>query len=134
MDIEDFKRHVRETLCDGEILLTADDVEEIERLTQAYLEPSFLLGNDPRCEVSKGRRIEGVGSIVLNLELKHGAIQDLHLTGDFLSLCDARQAMLSKLRGAKLDTDALATALDGSDAGQWILNFTNEQLITLLTD
>ena len=134
MDIEVFKRYVRETLCDGEILLTADDVKEIERLTLPYLEPSFLMGNDPRCEVTKGRRIEGVGTVNVSVELKHEAIHDLHLTGDFLPLCDAREAMLSRLRGVKLSTKALCAALDGCDAGQWILNLTNQQLITLLTD
>ena len=134
MDIEDFKRHVRETLCDGEICLNAADVVEIERLTQPYLEPSFLMGNDPRCEMTAGGRIEGVGSIHMNLELKHDVIQDLHLTGDFLPLCDNAQAeILSKLRGVKLQADDLRAALEGSDAGQWILNLTNEQLIQLLT-
>ena len=134
MDIEDFKRHVRETLCDGEILLAADDVAEIERLTLPYLEPSFLMGNDPKSEVIKGGRIEGVGSIHVILELKHGLIHDLHLTGDFLPLCDARQAMLDTLRGVKLEAQSLQTALNGHDAGKWILNLTNKQLITLLTD
>lgn len=134
MGIEDFKRYVRETLCDGEIALTADDVSEIERLTLPYLEPSFLMGNDPKSEITKGRRIEGVGSIHVVLELKHGSINDLHLTGDFLPLCDARQAMLDALRGTKLEIQALQAALDGHDAGQWILNLTNKQLITLLTD
>ena len=134
MDIEAFKQYVRETLCDGEIALTADDVAEIERLTLPYLESSFLMGNDPRSEMTKGRRIEGVGSIHVVLELKHGAIHDLHLTGDFLPLCDARAAMLDALHGAKLEIQALQAALEGHDAGQWILNLTNKQLITLLTD
>ena len=134
MDIESFKRHVRETLCDGEIQLTADDVAEIELLTLPYLESSFLWGNDPRCEVARGGRIEGVGSIYANVELEHGTIHDLHLTGDFLPMCiDVREVLLEKLRGVKLDATDLRTALDGCDAGQWILNLTNEQLITLLT-
>lgn len=133
MDIEAFKKHVRETLCDGEIKLTADDVAEIERLTLPYLEPSFLWGNDPRCEVTCGGRIEGVGSIHAAIELHHGKIRDLYLTGDFLPLCnDAREMLLNKLRGARLTAADLHTALDGCDAGQWILNLTNEQLITLL--
>lgn len=134
MDIEAFKRHVRETLCDGEICLTADDVAEVEHITQGYLEPTFLWGNDPQCEVERGGRIEGVGSIHVSMELKGGKIHDLHLTGDFLPLCDAREAMLDTLRGARLEADDLHKALAGSDAGQWILNLTNEQLITLLTN
>ena len=133
MDIEDFKRYVRETLCDGEIQLTDDDVKEIELLTLPYLEPQFLWGNNPRHEVERGGRIEGVGSIHMNVELTHDAISDLHLTGDFLPLCyDAREEMLSKLSGVKLEADDLRAALDGCDVGQWILNLTNEQLIRLL--
>ena len=134
MDIEDFKRYVRETMCDGEIQLTADDIAEIEQLTLPYLEPSFLWGNNPSCEVKCGGRIEGVGSIHVNVELKHDAIIDLHLTGDYLPLCDARAALLDKLRGVKLEASHLQAALEGCDAGQWIMNLTNEQLITLLTN
>lgn len=134
MDIEAFKRHVRQTLCDGEVMLTADDVVQIERLTEPYLERSFLWGNDPRCEIVCGGRIDGVGSIHLNITLKGGAIHDLQLTGDFLPLCeDARLTLLERLRGAQLDETSLQAALNGCDAGQWILNLTNEQLITLLT-
>ena len=135
MDIESFKRHVRETLCDGDIQLTANDVTEIELLTQAYLEPSFLWGNDPRYEISRGGRIEGVGSIHVNVELRHNKIHDLHLTGDFLPLCnDVRETLLDKLRGVRFEADDLHSALEGYDASQWILNLSNEQLITLLTN
>ena len=74
MDIESFKRYVRETMCDGEIALTVDDVAEIERLTLPYLEPAFLWGNDPRSEVCRGGRIEGVGSIHVAIDLKGGAV------------------------------------------------------------
>lgn len=135
MDIEAFKQHVRQTLCDGEIILTAADVAEIERLTLPYLEPGFLHGNNPRHEVERGGRIEGVGSLYLNIELHHDVIRDLHLTGDFLPVCeDVRLALLERLKGSRLTTDALETALDGCDASRWILNLTNEQLITLLTN
>ena len=133
MDIEDFKRHVRGTLCDGEIQLTADDVAEIELITQAYLDPSFLWGNDPHHEATRGGRIDGVGSIHVTVELRHNVIHDLKLTGDFLPVCDdARGAILGKLRGVKLEPEALRTALEGSDASQWILNLTNERLVHLL--
>ena len=135
MDIESFKQYVRETLCDGEILLSADDVAEIERLTLPYLEPSFLWGNDPPCEMSRGGRINGVGSIYADLSLKGGMIHDLHLRGDFLPLCEGVDEMLlERLRGVQLTAKDLRHALDGTDAGQWILNLTNEQLITLLTN
>lgn len=135
MDIESFKRYVRETMCDGEIRLTKADVAEIEHITQSYLEPSFLWGNNPRSEVTRGGRIEGVGSLVMNIELQHDMIHDLHLTGDFLPVCDdARSHLLEHLRGTRLTVESLTTALADCDVSQWILNLTNEQLITLLTN
>lgn len=134
MDIEAFKRHVRETMCDGEIVLGADDVAQIEQLTLLYLEPSFLWGNNPRCEVKRGGRIDGVGSIMADIELRHDVVHDLHLTGDFLALCDARETLLDRLRGKVLNPAALHEALEGYDAGKWIMNLTNEQLISLLTN
>ena len=36
MSIEDFKQHVRKTLCDGEIRLNEPDVAEIERITRLW--------------------------------------------------------------------------------------------------
>lgn len=134
MGIEDFKVHVRKTLCDGEIRLNADDVAEIERLTLPYLDPSFLWGNDPSCEVKRGGRIEGVGSLHVNVELKHDAIHDLQLSGDFLPLRnDVREMLLDKLRGVRPEAEDLRAALADCDTRQWILNLTNEQLIKLLT-
>ena len=135
MDIEAFKRHVRETMCDGEIMLTDADVAEVERLTLPYLEPSFLWGNNPRCELQRGGRLDGVGSLLANIEMSHDTIHDLHLAGDFLSLCqDARERLLDRLRGVRLDPDDLRKALDGCDVGQLIMNLTNEQFISLLTN
>jgi lipoyltransferase/lipoate-protein ligase len=134
MDIEAFKRHVRETLCDGEIMLTDNDVAEIERLTLRYLEPSFLLGSNPKCEIVKGGRIEGVGSLHMSITLKGNVIRDLYLSGDFLPLCDAREKLLDKLQGSSLTVASLQAALDGCDVGQWIMNLNNQRLITLLTN
>jgi lipoic acid synthetase/lipoate-protein ligase A len=135
MDIEAFKRHVRETMCDGEIMLTDADVAEVERLTLPYLEPLFLWGNNPRCELQRGGRLDGVGSLLANIEISHDTIHDLHLAGDFLPLCqDARERLLDRLRGVRLDPDDLRKALDGCDVGQLIMNLTNEQFISLLTN
>ena len=135
MDIEAFKRHVRETMCDGEIMLTDADVAEVERLTLPYLEPSFLWGNNPRCELQRGGRLDGVGSLLANIEMSHDTIHDLHLAGDFLPLCqDARERLLDRLHGVRLDPDDLRKALDGCDVGQLIMNLTNEQFISLLTN
>ena len=72
--LEDFKAHVRRTLCDGEIELDEHDIVEIEQIMQTYLAPEFILGNNPRCNLVKQGRIEGVGELQVSLELNRNRI------------------------------------------------------------
>ncbi|MBQ1722988.1 MAG: lipoate--protein ligase family protein, partial [Muribaculaceae bacterium] len=63
MSIDDFKAHVKATLCDGEIVLNDADVAQIDAIMQSYLTPEFIYGNNPRCNLVKTGRIEGVGEM-----------------------------------------------------------------------
>lgn len=134
MDIETFVRHIRETLCEGEKRLGAEDVKAIERLTEPYLEENFLWGSNPRYEVVRSARFEGVGRIEMWLEMRHDVVSDLELSGDFFSVGNAREEILRRLQGKRLTTEAVTAAFAGCDAGEWILNLKNEQLINLLTN
>ncbi len=40
--IDEFKTFVRATLCDGELMLTPDQVADIEALEQTYLREEFI--------------------------------------------------------------------------------------------
>lgn len=42
MGIDELKAFIRQTLCNGELLLTADDVAAIEKLEQEYLDREFI--------------------------------------------------------------------------------------------
>lgn len=44
LTLPDFIAFVRQTLCDGELLLTADDVAAIEAIEQTYLDEAFIMG------------------------------------------------------------------------------------------
>lgn len=46
IDIEAFKLFVRNNLCDGEIMLTPDDVEGIKEIEKEYNTPEFIYGNN----------------------------------------------------------------------------------------
>ena len=47
ISLDDFKAFVRQTLCDGDLLLTEDDVAAIEVLEQEYLNEDFIMGKNP---------------------------------------------------------------------------------------
>ena len=42
MSIDEVKAHIRDTLCQNEILLTADDVAAIEKIEEGYLSEIFI--------------------------------------------------------------------------------------------
>ena len=42
MGIDELKAFIRQTLCNGELLLTETDVSAIERLEQDYLRSEFI--------------------------------------------------------------------------------------------
>ena len=42
LSLNEIKRMIRDTLCDGELVLTADQVTEIEKIEQSYLKQDFI--------------------------------------------------------------------------------------------
>ena len=132
LDIEDFKRYVRDTLCDGEIVLTKEDVYHIEQITRTYLTSEFIYGNNPRCNVTRHERIEGVGELDVRVEVNRNVIKELNIAGDFFLLADIDTLIIDRLRGCQYDRENMTHALAGLDVSRVIMNLTNEQLINLL--
>ena len=132
--LEDFKAHVRRTLCDGEIELDEHDIVEIEQIMQTYLAPEFSLGNNPRCNLVKQGRIEGVGELQVSLELNRNRITAINLAGDYFLVGDLDDGLLNKLHGVQFTHQALTDALDKVEVRQIILNLSTNQFINFLTD
>ena len=132
ISLDEFKQFVRENLCDGELLLTPADVEAIGRMEQEYLSPDFILGRNPRYTVVRRRRIEGVGEIEARMELKNGVVKDLNLVGDYFLVGDL-DALLRRLRGVRLEREALSQALP-QHLEDIILHLRRDDLIDLLAE
>src|SRR3712207_9539068 len=86
MNIEEFKSYVKEHMCDGEIMLSENDIKEIETITKTYLTPEFIYGNNPRCNIKKSERIDGVGEFEVSIELDRNRIKALNIAGDYFLL------------------------------------------------
>lgn len=134
MSIDDFKAHVKATLCDGEILLNEADVQQIEDIMQSYLTPEFIYGSNPRCNLVKTGRIEGVGELQVSLELNHNVIQHINLAGDFFLLGNLDDGIIGPLTGVNFDRADVQQALAQVNVGDIIVNLNNQQLINLLFD
>ena len=61
LTLDEFKDHFRKTLCDGELMLTDDDIQQVQKIEKEYLSDDFIYGKNPQYTIVKKRRIEGVG-------------------------------------------------------------------------
>ena len=134
LSIEELKEHFGHELCNSSRLLTANDILAIERIEQEYYTPEFIYGNNPAYSIVKEKRIEGVGEFHASIDVKDSKIRKINLAGDFFIIGDIDSMLLSRLKGAALEKEAIAAALDGIDCGTAIMNLKKEQLINLLTD
>ena len=133
LTLEEFKDFVRKQLCDDELMLTTQQVHEIEQLEQEYLSDAFIYGNNPRYTLVKHRRIEGVGELEARIEVKNGIIKEVNLMGDFFLIGDLDGGLLRKLHDVPLSHSALRHALpDRID--DIIMNLMTEDFILLLIE
>ena len=133
LSLEEFKQYVRQTLCDGELVLTAEQVVEIEQVEREYLSDEFIYGKNPRYTLIKRRRIEHVGELEARIEVKNGVIKSVNLMGDYFLVGDLDRGLLLKLHDVPLEHAALRRALpDRID--DIIMNLMTEDFILLLTD
>lgn len=132
MDIEDFKKYAKRALCDGEIVLGSTARSAIEEIEKGYLNEGFIYGKNPRYTMQKKMRIENVGEIVVNIELKNGIIKDIDVKGDYFLVGDIDKDLISKMRGLRYEETSIRSALEGVKIQEIIYNFTIDQLIQLL--
>lgn len=131
LDIEEFKEFVKKDLCDSEITLSDNDIAGVEEIEKEYTTPEFIYGNNPRYNINRKGRIEGVGDFAVSLEMKNDIIHDIDVKGDFFLVGDIGEGIIQPLKGKRLNPESLAVALpDRLD--DIILNLKKEDFIRLI--
>lgn len=131
LDIEEFKEFVKKDLCDSEITLSDNDIAGVEKIEKEYTTPEFIYGNNPRYNINRKGRIEGVGDFAVSLEMKNDIIHDIDVKGDFFLVGDIGEGIIQPLKGKRLNPESLAAALpDRLD--DIILNLKKEDFIRLI--
>lgn len=133
LTLDEFKDHVRKTLCDGELMLTDDDIQQVQKIEKEYLSDDFIYGKNPQYTIVKKRRIEGVGEFEARIALKNGVIQRVNLMGDYFLVGDLDHGLLDILKSVPLTRSALWSRLpDRID--DIIMNLMTEDFVRLLTE
>lgn len=131
MSIDEFQQLSRATMCDGEIMLDDNDIAAIESIEAGYLSPEFILGNNPRCNMERSGRIEGVGDFKITLELNRNIIRNINIAGDFFLLGDI-DTIVARLKGCQFTEAEIEKALINLDLSRLIMNLKNKDFINLL--
>lgn len=134
-DIEKFKAFVIKSLrmSDKEIMLTEEQVKEIEKIEQSYLDPDFLAGRKHGYSMMRSGRIEGFGQISAEFDIEGDTINSLSLSGDYFTIKDGfEQEISTRLKGCRLNTDDAMKALDGFMIEEYVLNLSKKELVKTL--
>lgn len=131
LDIEQFKDFVKNNLCTEELILAPMTTEEIMKIEEEYLSQEFIYGNNPRYNITRKRRIEGVGELSVSMELKNNVIKSMNIAGDFFLTGDLDANIIKPLRNVELSREKVEKALP-ENISETILNLKKNDLIDLI--
>ena len=131
MSIEDFEKYIKDAMCDDFIDLTDSDIAAIESIEATYLTHEFILGNNPRCNLERSGRIEGVGEFKISMELNRNIIRDINIAGDFFLLGDL-DSITTRLKGCQFTPQAVENALSDINISKVIMNMTVARFLSIL--
>ena len=132
MGIEEFKQYIIDTFCDGERVLTAEEVAAIEEIESTYLDEAFIYGRNPRYSFSSGMHKCRAGEVCVEMELQHNHINHAELKGDFFAIGDYAPELNSRLKGITLDRDSVSQALADLTLDRYIKDLTTQDLIEII--
>ena len=103
----------------SEYTFTAEDMEKARQLKAGLYETwDWNYGRSPQCSMEKSRRLEGVGSVQVSLDLKNGCIENIHFSGDFFAP-EEPEALSALLKGCPFHREGLKQALGGKSPAAW---------------
>lgn len=131
--LDEFKRRAAQFMCSSSMTLSPADVVAIESIARPYFSSGWLYGSSPRASVSRSLHIDGVGELILSLDLSADSIRSVSLSGDYFPLVSDVDSVLSALlRGVDYTPGAIRGALASFDASTIIRGLETSSLIDLM--
>jgi lipoyltransferase/lipoate-protein ligase len=128
--IEDFKNHIKNNLCDQEIVLTPKDIEKISKIEETYLKDEFIYGKNPNYTLKKKSKTEA-GIIEISLELKNNIVKRLNMLGDYFLIGDEDE-FLNNFKNITFTKADFAQVLKDVNIKDYIYNLTAEEFLQIL--
>ncbi len=134
--LDQFKEKLLEKLFEGRpmepYMLTEKDMQAIEALQkQRYSTWQWNYGASPAADLRRKKRIEGCGTVELQMSIKDGRIRSARIYGDFFSAKDPGELAerMVGLRPVREDYEKLLETVDISD---YFANLSKENFLAIL--
>ena len=131
LSLEEFKAFMKQQLCDEEITLTEENIEQIKIIEQEYLSKEFIYGNNPKYNIISKQRINDVGDMEIRIEIKNDIIKSINVMGDFFIAGDIDAKIIKPLRNVPLERNRISEALPDS-LSEIIPNLKKDDFINLI--
>ena len=128
--IDDFKKYIRENLCDEEILLTYLDIEAIEKIEKTYLKDDFIYGKNPNYTIKKKKKTEA-GIIEISLELKNNIVKKMNMLGDYFLIGDEDE-FLKNFKNVAYTKEEFSKVLNVININNYVYNLSKEDFLQIL--
>lgn len=130
ISIEDFKKFIRDNICDQEITLTEKDILGIEKIEETYLKEDFIYGKNPNYTVKKKKKTEA-GIIEVSLELKNNIVKRIEMLGDYFLIGDEDE-FLSNFKNIEFTKETFQKILETTDINRYIYNLSAADFLQIL--
>ncbi len=112
--------------------LTEDDWKKIYEISESrYQKWDWNYGRSPAFNIQHSKRIEGVGSYDVRLDVKKGIIQDVTIYGDFFGIGEVTDVE-DKLKGVRYEREAIKEALKDVDLQHYLGKLEDEDFLSLI--
>lgn len=130
MDIETFKKTMRESLCDDEMMLTFEDIKGIEKIEESYLTDDFIYGKNPNYSIIKKGRTKA-GTLEISIELKNQTVKNMNILGDYFLISDV-ESFIKKFIKKPFTLEAFQEVLLTTNPSDYIYNLDQDDFLELL--
>lgn len=135
LSIEDFERYIIDYLTTESVMLTPEQIKEIEDIEEGYYTPSWLWGAKAKGRLYSRAHIDGVGEVAVYVTLhpERATVEQMDIQGDFFPLADL-MGLADAFLGHTLTPDDIANVLGNVNPERFISGLSRERMTDLLLE
>ncbi|RPF52042.1 lipoate--protein ligase [Aquisalibacillus elongatus] len=139
MTMDEFKEVLLKYIFDVEDIkdvpryeLKEEDWKKINEISESrYQRWDWNYGRSPKFNIQHSKRVEGVGSYDVRLDVKKGVIEDVHIFGDFFGIGEVDE-LENALKGVKYERQAIQDAIKDLDVQHYLGKIEEDDFLSLV--